>query len=277
MQGYKGGNPNNDPKTDYRGILSNNLTYELEDKEYRSRSKDGRKGVFTRDRKLTFSNLIVIIICFKSSIQRELDSFFKALSKSDFKIREVTKGALTQARAKLEPYAFVRLNEVAVTTFYDHAEYYQWHGMRTLAVDGTRLMLPNHPSVVEEFGVQGFGPKADSERSLAMASLLYDVLNQVTIDARISPYKSSEGDLLVEHLDKLGKGDLLLLDRGYPCFWLLFLLQAKGVEFCVRLKENWWLQVKEFSESPDRERLVRFKLPHKDRKKIGRLSPYDRH
>lgn len=269
MQGYKGGNPNNDPKTDYREILSNNLTYELEDKEYRSRSKDGRKGVFTRDRKLTFSNLIVIIICFKSSIQRELDSFFKALSKSDFKIREVTKGALTQARAKLEPYAFDRLNEVAVTTFYDHAEYYQWHGMRTLAVDGTRLMLPNHPSVVEEFGVQGFGPKADSERSLAMASLLYDVLNQVTIDARISPYKSSEGDLLVEHLDKLGKGDLLLLDRGYPCFWLLFLLQAKGVEFCVRLKENWWLQVKEFSESPDRERLVRFKLPHKDRKKLA--------
>jgi hypothetical protein len=69
--------------------------------------------VFSRERKLTFNNLIVLIINFKSSIQRELDSFYKAISRSDFKIREVTKGAFTQARAKLNPWAFLRLNEVA--------------------------------------------------------------------------------------------------------------------------------------------------------------------
>ena len=198
-----------------------------------------------------------------------MDLFFKALNKNDFKIREVTKGALTQARAKLKPYAFIRMIEVAVTTFYQHAQTFQWYGMRLTAVDGTRLMLPNHSSIIEEFGLQKFGPKADSERSLAMASLLYDALNMVTIDAKIAPYKSSERDLLVQHLDKLGKGDLLLLDRGYPCFWLLFLLKAKGVEFCVRLKDDWWLQVKDFTESPDKEHLVTFKLPYKDRKKLA--------
>lgn len=198
-----------------------------------------------------------------------MDSFFKSLNKSDFKIREVTKGALTQARAKLNPWAFIRLNEIAVTTFYDQAEYYQWHGMRTLAVDGTRLVLPNHPSVVKEFGKHKFGPKADSERSLATASMLYDVLNQVTIDAQIAPYASSEGDLLVKHLEKVEEGDLLLLDRGYPCFWLLFFLKARKIEFCVRLKDNWWLKVKGFVESSDKERLVTFKLPKKDRKKLA--------
>ena len=225
--------------------------------------------MFTRDRKLTFNNLITIIIIFKSSIQRELDSFFKALSKSDFKIREVTKGALTQARAKLNPWAFIRLNEVAVNTFYSQAEYYGWNGMRTLAIDGTRLVLPNHPSVVEEFGQHKFGPNADSERSLATASMLYDVLNQVTIDAQIAPYASSENDLLMKHLDKVKEGDLLLLDRGYPCFWLLFLLKARKIEFCVRLKDNWWLRVKEFTESTDKERMVTFRLPKKDRNKLA--------
>lgn len=225
--------------------------------------------MFTRDRKLTFNNLITIIIIFKSSIQRELDSFFKALSKSDFKIREVTKGALTQARAKLNPWAFIRLNEVAVNTFYSQAEYYVWNGMRTLAIDGTRLVLPNHPSVVEEFGQHKFGPNADSERSLATASMLYDVLNQVTIDAQIAPYASSENDLLMKHLDKVKEGDLLLLDRGYPCFWLLFLLKARKIEFCVRLKDNWWLRVKEFTESTDKERMVTFRLPKKDRNKLA--------
>ena len=101
---------------------------------------------------------------FKSSLQRDLDRFYKEVMKSDFNIREVTNGAFTQARAKLNPWAFKRLNEVAVNSFYEGAAYIVWHEMRLLAVDGTRLVLPNHPSVVEEFGVHQFGPKADSPR-----------------------------------------------------------------------------------------------------------------
>ena len=209
-----------------------------------------------------------MLLKFKSSIQRELDRFYKEVSQSDFNIREVTKGAFTQARAKLNPWAFTRLNEVAVNSFYEGAEYYVWHQMRLLAVDGTRLVLPNHPSVAEEFGVHQFGPKAESPRSLAMGSLLYDVLNLITIDSQIAPYASSERDLLMQHLDKVNPGDLLLLDRGYPSFWLLFLLKAKGIEFCVRLKDDWWLKVKEFTESSDKERIVTFALPKKDRNKL---------
>ena len=254
---------------DYREILSNNLAYELENEEFKGHSKNGPKGVFTRDRKLTFKNLIVIIIIFKSSIQRELDRFFKVVKNDDFNIREVTKGALSQARAKLNPWAFKRLNEVACNTFYERVEYYIWYGLRVLAVDGSRLVLPNHPSVVKEFGQHSFGPKADSPRSLAMASMLYDVLNQITIDAEIAPYSSSERDLLMKHIDKTKAGDILLLDQGYPCVWLLFLLKARGVEFCVRMKEDWWLTVKEFTESPDKERIVTFSLPKKDRKKLA--------
>jgi len=218
---------------------------------------------------LTFSNLILLIIKIRGSIQRELDEFFKALNRTDYKIREVTKGALTQARAKLNEWAFIRLNEVAVNTFYKEADYYVWHNMRTLAVDGTRLVLPNHPSIKEEFGVHSFGPNADSPRSMALASMLYDVLNQVTIDSQIAPYSDSEGDLLSKHLDKIKEGDLLLLDRGYPCFWLLFMLKARGIEFCVRLKDNWWLKVKEFIKSGEKECIVTFSLPKKDRSKLA--------
>jgi len=162
--------------------------------------------VFIRDRKLSISNLILFIIKTKGAIQRELDNFYKALRGSEFKIRELTKGALTQARAKLNEWAFIRLNEVAIETFYNEAAYYTWYGMRTLGVDGTRLVLPNHPSIVKEFGQHKFGPKADSPRSLALASMLYDVLNQVTIDAQIAPYSESEGDLLSKHMDKIKKG-----------------------------------------------------------------------
>ena len=205
---------------------------------------------------------------FKTSLQRDLDRFYKSLSNSDFNIREVTKGALTQARAKLNPWAFKRLNEVAVKSFYEQASYYAWYGMRVLAIDGSRLMLPNHQTIKEEFGEHQFGPKADSPRSLALVSMLYDVLNHLTIDAEIAPYCASERDLLKLHLDKVKKGDLLLLDRGYPCFWLLFLLKAKGIEFCVRLKQDWWLAVQDLTKSTEKEQIVKFSLPKKDSDKL---------
>lgn len=206
---------------------------------------------------------------FKSSLQRELDAFFKEVTSSDFNIRKATKGAFTQARAKLKPEGFKRLNEIAVNTFYEEAPYYKWFEYRVLAIDGTRLVLPNHPSVVEEFGQHKFGPKADSLRSLALGSILYDVLNQVSIDAQIDKYVSSERDLLMKHLEFVKKGDLLLLDRGYPCFWLLFLLIAKEIGFCVRLKDNWWKEVNEFVNSTDNQRIVKFKLPKKDQDKLS--------
>jgi len=271
LVGYKGGNPSVNQKADYRENLSKNIVYELDNEEFKGCSKGGQKGVFSRDRKLTIKIVIILILRFKSSIQRELDRMFKVLSSEDFNIRSVSKGAFSQARAKLNPWAFRRLNEVAVNTFYKEVDYYTWYDMRVLAVDGTRLVLPNHPSVVEEFGLHEFGPKADSPRSLAMGSMLYDVLNQLTIDAQLAPYASSERDLLMEHLGKVEKGDMLLLDRGYPCFWLLFLLQAKGIEYCVRLKEDWWLEVKAFGESGEKERIVSITLPEKDR---GILSDY---
>lgn len=267
--GYKGVTSIINQIEDYREILSNLIAYELENEEYKGHSKRGPNGVFSRDRKLTFKNLIVIIIIFKSSIQRELDRFYKVVKGGDFNIREVTKGALSQARAKLDPWAFKRLNELSCNTFYDLAPYHVWYDFRVLAVDGTRLVLPNHPTVIAEFGQHSFGPKADSPRSLALASMLYDVLNQVTIDAQIGPYSGSERDLLMKHIEKTKVGDLLLLDRGYPCIWLLFLLKARGVEFCVRMKDDWWLSVKGFAESDDKERIVTYTLPKKDHKKLA--------
>jgi hypothetical protein len=205
----------------------------------------------------------------KSSIQRELDKFYKEIQKGDFNIREVTKGALSQARSKLNPWAFIRLNEIAYTTFYSSTEVYTWHEHRVLAVDGTRMVLPNHPSIIAEFGQHEFGPHADSPRSLALGSMLYDVLNLVTLDAVIAPYSSSERELLTQHhLTKMLEGDLLLLDRGYPSILLMYQLKAKGIEFCMRMKEDWWLKVKELVKGTDKEQIIEFNLPQKDKKKL---------
>lgn len=119
----------------YRKNLTNNLNAELYSDSFNAAYKNDIV-VVSRDRKLTLKNLIFIIMNFKTSIQRELYSFFKSISKSDFNIREVTKGAFSQARLKLNPWIFQRLNQVAVESFYADASYRTWYGFRVLAVDG---------------------------------------------------------------------------------------------------------------------------------------------
>lgn len=264
--GYIGVYSPEELKTDKREILTKNIDYELESKEFTSCSKGGLTGVFVRNRSLNIRNLVLIIMSVNSSIQRTLDRFYKSLNKSDYNLRQVTKGAFTQARAKLNPECFKRLNKTAVDTFYSINEVYAWHGMRLLSVDGSRLMLPSHQTVRDEFGVYRFGPNADSERSMAVCSTLYDVLNLLTIDSEIAPYSCSERDLLYKHLDYAKENDLILMDRGYPAISLFFLLQAKKLHFCVRMKDDWWLEVDRFNKSGKREAVVAFTLPRKDRK-----------
>jgi len=79
--------------------------------------------------------------------------------------------------------------------------------------------------------------------------------------------------LLIKHIDKIKKGDLLLLDRGYGSFWLFFLLQAKEIDFCVRIKDN-WLVVREFNQSDKQEQIVSFNLPVRDFDKLAAYPEY---
>jgi hypothetical protein len=170
----------------------------------------------------------------KSSLQRELDSFFKSVLSTDYNIRQVTKGALSQSRSKLNPEAFKEINDVACSGFYSSAPYRTWHGHRLLSTDGSRLHLPNHRTVKEEFGEYLVGRNGSTPVSMALISLLYDPLNLLTIDSQIASWSDSEQSLLLRHTEKLQSGDLLLADRGYPSIYLFYLLRSKGVDFCFR-------------------------------------------
>lgn len=200
------------------------------------------------------------------SLQRELNSFYQKIQGKDFSIQHVTKGALTQARAKLKPEAFKELNKVGNDSFYQNAPYLKWLGFRLLSVDGSTSELPKHESVEKEFGVVNFGPYADSPRSLATISLLYDVLNLTTLDVELGKYETSEKELAIRHLDRVEPGkDLLLFDRGYASLSLMFEMQARGIDYCIRMREDWWLEVRNMIAAGETDKLVTFKLSKNDR------------
>jgi len=93
---------------------------------------------------------------------------------------------------------------------------------------------------------------------MGMASVFYDVLNNIVIDSTIKPRAGSEHQCAEEHLLHAKPKDLIIYDRGYNAFWLYALhIQNKQV-FCMRAKSNKNLIVKSFVESKEKEKIVTF-------------------
>lgn len=191
-----------------------------------------------------------------SASQGELDDFFRKVSGDDFCVRTMTKGAFSQARAKLSHEVFRELDSITKNSFYKKSNPFAWDKFRLLAIDGSTIKLPQHTSIEDEFGVHGFGPNADSQQSMARISLVYDPLNCITLDAQIGAYIESEAGLCKKHLTHIGKGDLVVFDRYYASFELIETLRNKKAEFVFRMKDDWWKVVEEFQKEGLKDKVV---------------------
>ena len=188
--------------------------------------------------------LVFLVNLIKGALQRELDEFFQVLHGTDVAERAVTKSAFCAARQKLKPSAFIELNRHLVRRWYHDAPVRRWCRLEVRAVDGSTLRLPDTPDAIATFG-QMF-PAHSAPATLARISQVYDPLNKLILDALIAPYHRDERDLLVEHLAALEAGCLLLLDMGYPAFWVFAALQTRKIAWCARVALDTWSVVRDF-------------------------------
>lgn len=210
---------------------------------------------FTRKRCLTFVIIVIFLLnLLKRSQQDELDEFFKLLNGTDVAVRIVTKSAFTQARKKLKYQAFVELNQVQMAYFYPFLGPQTWYGWQLKAVDSSTVQVPNTPENLAHFGA--WQPAQGAPCPMARLSQLFDVLNHVTLEALIAPKAQGERELAAAHFAYLCSGDLVLLDRGYPAFWLFALILNKDAQFCARMKLSGWEVVKRFVASGLSEQTV---------------------
>jgi hypothetical protein len=91
---------------------------------------------------------------------------------------------------------------------------------------------------------------------MARVSQLFDVLNKITIDALIHPKSTGERELAAQHLLKLMPNDLILLDRGYPAWWLFKLIISMDANFCVRISCTKWKAVRKFFYSSLAQKII---------------------
>jgi len=176
------------------------------------------------------------------SLQNTLNDFKeKLLNISQKTYKSITAGAYTKARSKLNYTAFIELYQFVRDQFYEDGDYHTYQGFRLLAIDGSKIILPDSEDVKKVFTpTVAKNQKEDFSKEVvqARASVLYDVCNHIVIDATLRDKAYGERALAIKHLQYVQKGDLIIFDRGYPSVELFGHMFKRGVDFIVRLRRN---------------------------------------
>ena len=194
----------------------------------------------------------------KHSNQVELDQFFKNINEKNVASQQITKSAFFQARKQVSHTAFIELSHQIVSDIYKNKNNYKtWKGFRLCAIDGTSIRLPNEQDITDYFGLQK-GKSNQADCPMGMASVFYDLLNNIVIDSCIKPNNTSERACAEKHLQHSCNNDLIIYDRGYTGFWFYMHHIQNNLSFCIRAKTNQDIVVKDFIESNKKEALVTF-------------------
>lgn len=209
----------------------------------------------------------------QKGLQREIGAFVEAINQDGGRIPEVSKAAFCKARKKLKPTVFIELSKTVLETFYESDEVQRWQGYRVFGVDGSTIELPNSEEIQKEYGV--FQMRGDGKRiCLGRTLLIYDTLNHLTMYGGLGKMSDSETQLFIEATrgKQLAKQDLFVFDRYYASRLLYFYLASKGVQFCFRLKRNWWEPAKDFYRSGKTSEVITIELPKEDEAQARELG-----
>lgn len=189
-----------------------------------------RKGAFTRNcGKLPYWTMMKLLLKnVKLTISSSLDGFFTDLrNRMGLPISETihcSQQAFSKARSGIDHTIFQECFErtLDVLCSRESLEYQRrlgglW-GRQVVAIDGSKIPLPNRKKLLEKYGSAGRG----SISPTAIASIAYDVLNGRILDAQFEPMAVDERTLAIRHMDHIKSKKrtnllytIFVFDRGY--------------------------------------------------------------
>src|SRR5215217_559138 len=225
---------------------------------------------FSRTRKLPFSNLVLLILklC-KKTLSIELEKFFDEMGIA----MPCSVSAFTQQRHKLNALFFYYWNLVLWLCFYRYyaGDVKRWRGYRLIGMDGSTVSLVNNKALSSYFGGQS---NQHGSFICGQTFYCYDILNELVLYSRITPYRVGELKIAWDLIDQLNADMLVIYDRNFCNYKTvaLHMWQQKEIKFVIRAKENLGV-IKEFIASGKCSSLVKLQ-PGKTAIKGMRTSGY---
>lgn len=221
--------------------LLNNFNYLLHSdgflEDYRVANHFVRRSALPMEKMVKF-----LLYSPKTSLSNKLEQLRENLPDLDFP--SVSKQALSKARYGIRYELFQEFFEHSANFYYEHImERKLWNDRyHIFAIDGSTHEVPSSKSTFKEFGKQSDQKNPDLYWSMAFASVLYDVLEDVIVDAAIEKQFYSEREMSLRHLARLfvlglENDSIVIFDRGYYSAEIYQEWVTAGCKVLMRLKK----------------------------------------
>jgi hypothetical protein len=151
--------------------------------------------------------------------------------------RRLTSSAISHARARL-PWQVMRTLFAALAIPGFDATAGLWRGFHLVAIDGASMEMAASDTNEAEFA----GPTGKNGRRVGYPQLrmvtLVDCWTRSALAATVGNFARGEGRLAVDLVDKIGRGMLVLADRGFVGVELITLIRGAGGHILWRVKKG---------------------------------------
>lgn len=226
--------------------LLNNFNYLLHSdgflEDYRVANHFVRRSALPMEKMVKF-----LLYSPKTSLSNKLEQLRENLPDLDFP--SVSKQALSKARYGIRYELFQEFFEHSANFYYERImERKLWNDRyHIFAIDGSTHEVPSSKSTFKEFGKQSDQKQSDQKNpdlywSMALALVLYDVLEDVIVDAAIEKQFYSEREMSLRHLARLfvlglENDSIVIFDRGYYSAEIYQEWVTAGCKVLMRLKK----------------------------------------
>ena len=213
-----------------------------------------------RRRKLDSKFLILFILRLVLSKNKQgygstLEEIWEGSSEQQFPDmidKPVCASSVCEARQKLDESIFQELNDRIIERWEQEVDRSNmWHGHRLFAVDGSKINLPRE---LIDYGYQLPGNNAYYPQGLV--SCLYQLKSQIPLDFMLVTH-GNERICAQSHLETIEKGDVVVYDRGYFSYMLLYTHIEHQIHCIFRLQQGQSFGViQEFWKTEDKDSTV---------------------
>jgi len=219
-------------------------------------------------RKRVIDSLLLVFLIFRLVFSKNsqgygttISEFWHSCHRMRFPLPQkqpISASAFTEARKKLDENIFSVLNQRIIDVCdEDDSARYRWFNHRLFAVDGSKLNLPR------ELIHSGYRtPSDDAHYPQGLLSCLYQLKSKIPYDFDLVSH-ANERHCALAHLKTLNSGDVVVYDRGYFSYAMLYYHLQAGVYPIFRLQKNTFKEIDAFRNSHQTDRIIPL-LPSKE-------------
>lgn len=212
-------------------------------------------------RKRTIDTKFLVMFIIKLVLSKNKQGYGSILAElweneklNELQMSAVAASSVCEARQKLPPVIFTKLNKNILSKLEKMLDLPLWHSHRIFSVDGSKINTPRE--------LLNYGYKAPNKYQYypkGLMSTLYHLGSGLIYDGILSSDKN-ERTCLISHMDALKNGDVLVLDRGYFSYLVLTKALENNLHLVCRMQQsgNMNIEIKKFLDSKALDKIITY-------------------